>query len=258
MPHLSSERHSRASRPAALGTPPHSSRQLQELQAFKLKYSNMRDLKSAASWLNMRTGAGGKSQKMILTHGDEWPWSRPLFSPESEPHIQSAHKEKNPLNSEMAVGGTSLSNPYGVRSYGAIARRVCQDRWRQLAGSPRPELKVSHRVRGLNFRQRDFQTLIHAPTHPHTCNDPGLSINTNCNCECLRHLVALCGQLENGIWRTTPLQIQWNNRSTTASPLFFSLLHRRCILKEDILKMEDKVKKNGGSYLWWKTFLWHF
>lgn len=257
MPHLSSERHSRASRPAALGTPPHSSRQLQELQAFKLKYSNMRDLKSAA-WLNMRTRARGKSQKMILTHGDEWPWSRPLFSPESEPHIQSARKEKNPLNSEMAVGGTSLSNPHGVRSYGAIARRVCQDRWRQLAGSPRPELKVSHRVRGLNFRQRDFQTLIHAPTHPHTCNDPGPSINTNCNCECLRHLVALCGQLENGIWRTTPLQIQWNNRSTTASPFFFFLF---CIVaafwKRTFSKWRTRLKKRG-SYLWWKTFLWHF
>lgn len=242
MPHLSSERHSRASRPAALGAPPHSSRQLQELQAFKLKYSNMRDLKSAALWLNTCTRAGGKSQKMILTHGDEWPWSRPLFSPESEPHIQSAHKKEESVKLRDGGRWNFSQTRMGVRSYGAVAHHVCQDRWRQLARSPRPVLKVSHRVRGLNFRRRDFQTLVHAPTHPHTCNDPGLSINTNCNCECLRHLMALCGQLENGTWRTTCLQVGWNDRSTTASPLFF-LLHCCCILKEDSLKMEDKVKK---------------
>lgn len=139
-----------------------------------------------------------------------------------------------------------------VRSHGAITCGVCQDRWRQLSRSPRLVLKVSHHIQGLNFGQRDFKARIHPlthslpHTHTHTRNDPGLTYPAYkyiqyCNCECLRHLMTLCGQLENGIWRTICLQDQWNKASATASPFTSS---RCCSLKGGILKMEDNGK--GG------------
>lgn len=128
---------------------------------------------------------------------------------------------------------------------------VCQDRWRQLSRSPRPVLKVNHRIQGLNFGQRDFKTHIHPLAHPlpHTRVMTQvlllLPINTYCNCECLRHLMTLCGQLENGIWRTICLQDQWNKASATASPFASS---RCCSLKDGVLKMEDKEQKGWSPF----------
>lgn len=169
-----------------------------------------------------------------------------------------AHKMKNPLNSGMTVALEVPSQTHiRVRSLGAVTHVVCHHGWCQLSRSPLPVLKVNHRIQGLNFRHRDFQTLIHPLTHSlsHTYVMTQVlllpPINTYCNCERLRHHMTLCGLLQNGLWRTKCLEDRWNKASSPTSP--FSL-PRCCSLSDGILKMEDEEQKGWFPFFGGRHF----